>query len=144
MTMTLDASQQQRFAPPFHFDYPHHAQPPTFSNPWSSSAPSPQSTPTPGNSLFVDTQHQHGLSHNMVAAKGPAARASNSSPSSMTSYGSMPVSTAEASLLSMNRMSASAASYTDASYAASASPLSGHFSPASAPHYDAIGYALAP
>ncbi|KAG5934237.1 hypothetical protein E4U53_000729, partial [Claviceps sorghi] len=144
MTMTLDASQQQRFAPPFHFDYPPHSQPPTFSNPWSSSAPSPQTTPTPGDSLFIDTQHQHGLSHNMMAAKGPAARASNSSASSMASYASMPVSTAEASILSMNRMSASAASYTDASYAPSASPISGHFSPGSAPHYDAIGYALAP
>ncbi|KAG5974385.1 hypothetical protein E4U55_008216 [Claviceps digitariae] len=143
MTMTLDASQQQRFAPPFHFDYPTHAQPPTFSNPWTSSAPSSQATPTAGNSLFVD-QHQHGLGHNMMAAKDPATRASTSSASSMGSYGSMPVSAADAGLLSMNRMPASAAAYTDASYATSASPVSGHFSPGSASHYDAIGYALAP
>ncbi|KAG6007867.1 hypothetical protein E4U21_005455 [Claviceps maximensis] len=144
MTMTLDASQQQRFAPPFHFDYPPHGQPPTFSNPWTSSASSSQATSAVGNSLFVDTQHQHGLSHNMMATKGPAARASTSSTSSMASYGSMPVSTADAGLLSMNRMPASAAAYTDASYATSASPVSGHFSPGSASHYDTIGYALAP
>ncbi|KAG5999329.1 hypothetical protein E4U43_002133 [Claviceps pusilla] len=144
MTMTLDAAQHQRFAPSFHFDYPHHGQP-TFTNPWSSSASSTQTAPAAATSLFVDAQHQHGLSHNMMAAKGPTPRASTSSASSMASYSSMQVSTAEAGLLSLNRMPASAAPYTDAPYAAnSASPVSGHFSAGSTPHYDPIGYALAP
>lgn len=96
MTMTLDASQQQRFAPPLNFDYPHHGPPPTFSNPWSSTTSPPQSAPAPGNPLFVGSQHQPGM--NMMPGKGPAGRASTSSASSMASYGSLPVATTGAGM----------------------------------------------
>lgn len=166
MTMTLDASQQQRFAPPLNFDYPHHhGQQPTFSNPWSSSTSPPQSAPTAGNPLFVGSQHQSGMNPNMMAGKGPVGRAGSSSTSSMASYGSLPVAstgagmnnkhihdfqsltvvnTMNADLLSMNRMQTTSATYGDATYATSASPVNGHFAPGSAAPYDAIGYAPAP
>ncbi|KAG5971923.1 hypothetical protein E4U58_007076 [Claviceps cyperi] len=144
MTMTLDASQQQRFAAPFQFDYPPLCQPPTFSNPWSSSASPSQAVPTAANSLFVGNQHQpNSLSHGMMGAKGLAPRASTSSASSMASYCSMPVSNSSgAGILSMNRM-ASATAFSDTPYATSASPVNGHFSPGAASHYDTIGYAPA-
>ncbi|OAQ72235.1 zinc finger domain-containing protein [Pochonia chlamydosporia 170] len=145
MTMTLDASQQQRFAPPLNFDYPHHhGQQPTFSNPWSSSTSPPQSAPTAGNPLFVGSQHQSGMNPNMMAGKGPVGRAGSSSTSSMASYGSLPVASTGADLLSMNRMQTTSATYGDATYATSASPVNGHFAPGSAAPYDAIGYAPAP
>ncbi|KAG6022807.1 hypothetical protein E4U41_002148 [Claviceps citrina] len=147
MTMTLDASQQQRFAPSFHFPYASHGQPPTFSNPWASSASAaPQAALTAGDSLFDGShgQHQHAMSHNnMMAAKDAAARVNASGASSMASYGSLPVSAPEAGLLSMNRVTTSPA-YGDAmTYATSASPVHGHFPPPSAPQYDALGYAQA-
>ncbi|KAK2606181.1 hypothetical protein QQS21_003464 [Conoideocrella luteorostrata] len=141
MTMTLDASQQQRFAPPLHFDYPSNSQAPAFSNPWSSSASPPQTAPTAGNPLFMGN-HQPGMSHSMMG-KGPAGRTSASSGSSMASYASLPVSSSGADLIAMNRMTTSAA-YGDATYATSASPVNGHFVPGSAPPYDTIGYAPAP
>ncbi|GAB0140818.1 hypothetical protein EsHS_00001429 [Epichloe bromicola] len=140
MTMTLDASQQQRFAPPLNFDYPPHVQPPAFSNPWSSSASPPQTASTAGTPLFVGSQHQPSMSHSMMAAKGPAGRASTGSASSMASYGSLP---AGADVLGMSRMTTSAA-YGNPTYATSVSPVNGHFAPGSAPHYDTIGYAAAP
>ncbi|KAH0595550.1 hypothetical protein MHUMG1_06725 [Metarhizium humberi] len=142
MTMTLDASQQQRFAPPLNFDYTHHGPPPTFSNPWSSSTSPPQSAPAPGNPLFVGSQHQPGM--NMMPGKGPAGRASTSSASSMASYASLPVATTGADLLTLNRMQTTSAAYGDTTYATSASPVNGHFVPGSTAPYDAIGYAPAP
>ena len=85
--MTLDTTQQ-RFGPSLNFDYSAPAQPPAFSNPWSSSSP-PQPPPA-GSSLFVGSQPA--LNPNMMAGKPPQSRASTSSTSSMTSYGSaMPV-----------------------------------------------------
>ncbi|OAA42585.1 C2H2 finger domain protein FlbC [Metarhizium rileyi] len=144
MTMTLDASQQQRFAPPLSFDYPHHGQPPTFSNPWSSTSPS-HSASAPGNHLFVGSHHQPAMNSNMMASKGPADRASTGSASSLASYGSLPVATTGADLLSMNRMQTTSGAYSDGTtYATSASPVNGHFVPGSAAPYDAIGYAPAP
>nr|QEQ42964.1 FlbC [Purpureocillium lavendulum] len=145
MTMTLDTSQQQRFAPPLNFDYGAHAQPPAFSNPWSSSSSPPQSAATSGNPLFVHGQHPPAMSHHsMMAAKPPPGRASTSSASSMASYGSMPVPTSSSDMMSLSRMQTTSAAYGDPSYTTSASPVSGHFAPTSAPPYEAMGYAPAP
>lgn len=163
MTMTLDTSQQQRFAPPLNFDYGAHAQPPAFSNPWSSASSPPQSAATSGNPLFVHGQQPPALSHHsMMAAKPPPGRASTSSASSMASYGSMPVPTsssgkyrsshspdtiltrADLDIMSLSRMQTTSAAYGDPSYTTSASPVSGHFAPTSAPPYEAMGYAPAP
>ncbi|EQL03159.1 C2H2 finger domain protein FlbC [Ophiocordyceps sinensis CO18] len=44
----------------------------------------------------------------------------------------------------MNRLHTSSAAYGDSTYTASASPVSGHFAPTSAPPYEALGYAPAP
>lgn len=163
MTMTLDTSQQQRFGPPLSFEYAAHAQPPAFSNPWSSSPSPTQSTPTAGNALFVHGQQQPGLGHHsLVAAKPPLGRGSASG-ASMASYGSMPLSATSsgtaahvpcawtrrltrdaAEMMSLNRMQATSAAFADASYTTSASPVSGHFAPTSAPPYEAMGYAPAP
>ncbi|OAA32770.1 C2H2 finger domain protein FlbC [Moelleriella libera RCEF 2490] len=139
MTMTLDASQQQRFAPPLSFDYPSHSQSASFSNPWPPTASHHQSAPTPSSSLFVGGQHQHGVSPNIIAAKGSTPRASNHNATSMHTYGSIPV----ADLLSMNRISTSAG-YGDTTYATSTSPVNGHFAPGPAAPYETIGYAPAP
>ncbi|GJN77750.1 zinc finger domain-containing protein [Purpureocillium lilacinum] len=145
MTMTLDTSQQQRFAPPLNFDYGAHAQPPAFSNPWSSASSPPQSAATSGNPLFVHGQQPPALSHHsMMAAKPPPGRASTSSASSMASYGSMPVPTSSSDIMSLSRMQTTSAAYGDPSYTTSASPVSGHFAPTSAPPYEAMGYAPAP
>lgn len=94
--MALDASQQ-RFGPGLNFDYQAHAQPPAFSNPWSSASSPPHPAPSgaaPGNGLFVGSHPPAPpppLNPAMMAGKPPAGRASTSSVSSMTSYGSMPV-----------------------------------------------------
>lgn len=167
MTMTLDTSQQQRFGPPMSFDYAAHAQP-AFSNPWSSSSSPPQSAATAGNPLFVPGHQQPGMNHSIMAAKPHPGRASTSSASSMASYGSMPVATTSAGkrdahplgggvvrgqcdllgvhqdLMSMSRLHTTSAGYADATYATSASPVSGHFAPTSAAPYEAMGYAPAP
>ena len=44
----------------------------------------------------------------------------------------------------MNRMQTTSAAYCDPTYATSASPVAGHFAPASAAPYEAMGYAPAP
>lgn len=164
MTMTLPTSQQQRFGPPLNFDYAAHAQPPAFSNPWTSSSSPPQSSATAGASIYVTSQQQPGVTHNMMAAKPQQpARASTSSASSMASYAPLSVATTSAGertsfspsldartltstidLLAMNRLHTSSAAYGDSTYTASASPVSGHFAPTSAPPYEALGYAPAP
>ncbi|PNY26309.1 Zinc finger protein [Tolypocladium capitatum] len=165
MTVTLDTSQQQRFGPPIGFDYAAHAQP-AFSNPWSSASSPSQSAATAGNPVFVAGQ-QPGMNHSIMAAKPHPGRASTNSASSMGSYGSMAVATTSAGkrdayalggivqgrcdltgvhqdLMSMSRLHTTSAGYGDAAYATSASPVSGHFAPASAAPYEAMGYAPAP
>jgi hypothetical protein len=139
--MTLDTTQQ-RFGHALNFDYPAHPQQPAFSNPWSSSsAPQP---PTSNSSLFVGSQHPSALSHHsLMASKAPGPRTSSSG-SSLGSYGSMPVSTPSADLLHMNRMHTTSAAYGDATYATTASPVSGHFASTSAAPYETMGYAPAP
>ena len=141
MTMTLDTTQQ-RFGHALNFDYSAHSQPPAFSNPWSSSSP-PQPAPTSGG-LFVGSQQQAPLSHSMMAGKAPNARASASSTSSLSSYGSLPVAapSSAADMPYMSRMHTTSAAYGDPTYATSASPVSGHFASTSA-SYDPLGYAPA-
>lgn len=70
-------------------DYQQHNQSPAFSNPWSSNSPQPQSAPNSG--MFVGSQQQPPLNPSLMAGKPQPARPSNSSGSSMASYGSMPV-----------------------------------------------------
>jgi hypothetical protein len=171
--MALDPSQQQRFGPGLNFDYQAHAQPqpPAFSNPWSSSASPPQSLAAAGpspNGLFVAAPPPpQGMNPNMMPGNKPhPARASASSGSSMTSYGSMPVGSTSAGshsppsidslgmhhdllnsnqdLLGMNRMQTTSAAFGDPVYATSASPVNGHFAPPATGPYDALGYAAAP
>ncbi|KEY65966.1 hypothetical protein S7711_06626 [Stachybotrys chartarum IBT 7711] len=142
MTMTLDTTQQ-RFGHPLSFDYPAHPQQPAFSNPWSSSSPSQPPTTTSG--LFVGSQPSSTLSHHsLMAGKAPNPRASSSSGSSLGSYGSMPIPTSSADLIHMNRLHTTSAGYGDATYATSASPVSGHFASTSAAPYETMGYAPAP
>lgn len=43
--------------------------------------------------MYVGSQHQPGMSHSMMAGKGPVGRAGSTSASSMASYGSLPVAT---------------------------------------------------
>jgi len=170
MTMALDPSQQQRFGPGgLNFDYQAQTQPPAFSNPWSSSASPPQSVAAAGpspNGLFVAAPPPQGMNPNMMPGKPHPARASASSGSSMTSYGSMPVGSTSAGshsppsmdslgmhhdllnsnqdLLGMNRMQTTSAAFGDPVYATSASPVNGHFAPPATGPYDAMGYAAAP
>ncbi|KAM4054973.1 zinc-finger of C2H2 type domain-containing protein [Hirsutella rhossiliensis] len=145
MTMTLPTSQQQRFGPSLNFDYAAHAQPPAFSNPWSSSSSPPQSGTTAGAPLYVNGQQQPAVAHHMMAPKPQQhARASTSSASSMASFASLPVATTSADMLAMSRLHSTSAAYGDPTYTASASPVSGHFAPTSAPPYEALGYAPAP
>ncbi|KAM0256779.1 hypothetical protein ACHAQJ_004731 [Trichoderma viride] len=143
MTMTLDTPQQQRFGPVMNFDYPPHGQQPAFSNPWSSSPSASQTAAVAGNSLYVGGPQPPPLSHSLVA-KSHSARAPISSAPPLPSYGSMPVATSSADLLSMSRLHSSSAAYADATYATTASPVHGHFAPPSATPYDAMGYAAAP
>lgn len=44
----------------------------------------------------------------------------------------------------MNRMQTSAAAFGEPSYAATASPVNGHFAPSATGPYEAMGYAAAP
>ncbi|EGX93961.1 C2H2 conidiation transcription factor [Cordyceps militaris CM01] len=162
--MALDPSQQQRFGPGLSFDYQAHAQPPAFSNPWSSSS-SPQSVPAaagPGSTLF-NVHGQPSMPPVLLPGKSIPGRASTGSASSMTSYTSMPLGSSASShnpssaslsmhhdLLNpnqdilMNRMQTSAASFGEASYATSASPVNGHFAPPASGPYEAMGYTPAP
>ncbi|UKZ63127.1 uncharacterized protein TrAtP1_004359 [Trichoderma atroviride] len=142
MTMTLDAPQQQRFGPVMNFDYPPHGQQPAFSNPWSSSPSASQTAAVSGSSLYVGGPAPPPLSHSLVA-KPHTARAPLSSGPPLPSYGSLPVATSGADLLSMNRLQTSSAAYADATYATTASPVHGHFAPHSASAYDTMGYAPA-
>jgi hypothetical protein len=141
MTMTLDTTQQ-RFGHALNFDYSAHSQPPAFSNPWSSSSPA-QSAPA-SSGLFVGSQPPAPLSHSMMASKAPNARTSASSTSSLSSYGSLPIAapSSAAEIPYMNRMHTTSAAYGDPVYATSASPVNGHFAPASG-SYDPLGYASA-
>lgn len=84
MTMTLDASQQQRFGHTMNLDYHQQRHSPAFSNPWSSSSSQPH--PAPSSGMFVGNQQQPPLNPGMMAGKPPAGRPSNSS-----GYGAMPV-----------------------------------------------------
>ncbi|KAJ2982736.1 hypothetical protein NQ176_g1183 [Zarea fungicola] len=166
MTMALDPSQQQRFGPGLSFDYQAHAQPPAFSNPWSSSSSPPQSIPAaagPGSAVF-NVHGQPSMPPAMMPGKPIPGRASTGSTSSMASYGSMPIPSSAAShnppssslsiqhellnpnhdMLSMNRMQTSAAAFGEPSYAATASPVNGHFAPPATGPYEAMGYAAAP
>jgi hypothetical protein len=140
--MTID-STHSRFGPAMNLDYSHH-QPPAFTNPWPSASP-PHAGQAPGTGLAH--QHHASPSHQMppinpgvMMGKNTAGRTSTSSGSSMGSYGSMPVPTSSADLMNMSRMTTSAA-YADPAYT-TASPVSGHFAPSSAP-YDTMGYAAA-
>jgi hypothetical protein len=141
MTMTLDTTQQ-RFGQAMNLDYHHPPhQPPAFSNPWTSSSSPPH--PPPSNGMFVGGQQPPPLTSGMMHAKPPTGRTSNSSGSSMASYGSLPVTTS-AELMSMNRMPPASAPYGDSSYTTSGSPVNnGQFATSSAP-YDTLGYAPAP
>lgn len=141
MTMTLDTTQQ-RFGQAMNLDYHHPPhQPPAFSNPWTSSSSPPH--PPPSNGMFVGGQQPPPLTSGMMPAKPPTGRTSNSSGSSMASYGSLPVTTS-AELMSMNRMPPASAPYGDSSYTTSGSPVNnGQFATSSAP-YDTLGYAPVP
>lgn len=146
MTMALDASQQ-RFGAGLNFDYQSHAQAPSFSNPWSSSSPpAPHPAPHAPSAMYMGAQPQPSMNAAALLQSKPPPpipRASTGSVSSMGSYGSLPVG-ASADLMSMARMQTTTASYADATYATSASPVNGHFLPPATGPYDAVGYAAAP
>ncbi|RDA90141.1 hypothetical protein CP533_0764 [Ophiocordyceps camponoti-saundersi (nom. inval.)] len=138
MTMTLPTSQQQRFGPPLNFDYAQ--QSPAFSNPWSATT---TSSSTQQAAPYVQQEP-----HSLVAAKPQQpARTSSASAPSMAPYASvsLPVApAAPADLLSIqNRLHTTPAAFSDATYPATASPVTGPFSATSTAPYDAMGYAPA-
>ncbi|RCI14616.1 hypothetical protein L249_6377 [Ophiocordyceps polyrhachis-furcata BCC 54312] len=137
MTMTLPTSQQQRFGPPLNFDYAQQP-PPAFSNPWSTTTASSTQHSAP----YVQQEP-----HNLMAAKPqqPASRTSSASAPSMAPFASLPVApAAPADLLSLqNRLHSTPAAYTDATYPATASPVTGPFTATSTAPYDALAYTSA-
>ncbi|KAK0716964.1 hypothetical protein B0T26DRAFT_675359 [Lasiosphaeria miniovina] len=166
MTMTIDVNQH-RFGP-LSFDhmssYPSH---PHFTNPWasSSSAAGPGSQ-NGGQSLFVGSQDGGSLPHlNLNSLQKQAQHSSRSgSASSMSSYASLPSTTASAAsppmgdvyrqqdllpmsqdLINLNRMQhpSTTAAYDTSAYTTAASPVNAPYAPSSAA-YGQLGYPPAP
>lgn len=136
--MTLD-STQQRLGHSMNFNYSAPVQPPGFSDPWTSAPPQPGSRTS---AMYVGSRQPTGLNPSMMPGKPHDVRSSTSGGPSMTSYGPMPIPTASAGLLDMNRMHTTSAAYGNPTYPTSASPVHG-FTPASAPYDPLGGYAAA-
>lgn len=162
MTMTLD--NQQRFGS-LNFDHmsSYSNPPPHFTNPWASASPPQHGAGAPA--MYSQGLHS-GLAGLDSISKQHAAR-SNPTTSSMTSYGSIPV-TAPATgstlladihygqqdslnmpqdLLSLNRMQTSSAAYGEPAYATatSASPVHASYAASPTPYDGGMsGYAAAP
>lgn len=136
MTMTIDANQQ-RYGH-LHFEnmtsYPNHT--PHFTNPWASTtAPS-------SHALYVGSQsglasNPMGLDrHSQQPSRTPATTTAPMAP-----YASVPVTSASADLLSINRMPhpTSGPSYAESAYTTAASPVHATYS-ASPSSYESMGY----
>lgn len=140
--MTLD--NQQRFGS-LNFDHmsSYSNPPPHFTNPWASASPPQHGAGAPA--MYSQGLHS-GLAGLDSISKQHAAR-SNPTTSSMTSYGSIPVTAPATDLLSLNRMQTSSAAYGEPAYATatSASPVHASYAASPTPYDGGMsGYAAAP
>ena len=154
MTTAIDSSQQRY---PLALDHmSSYSNQPHFTNPWvsSSSSPAPHAPPQ-SSSHGMYMGGQGGLHANPLNLEGlkahhqqPVSRASTSSGVPLTSYGTLPSTTAASAgsphnLLSLSRLPVhTSAAYADPTYTTTASPIHPTYAASPTP-YEPLGYAPA-